>query len=62
MGNIFKILVGKPERKSSLRRPGRRWEDIRIDLRQIGCGMDWIHLAQEDVMDRACRTHGQLKK
>jgi hypothetical protein len=25
--NIFKILVGKPERKRSLRRPRRRWED-----------------------------------
>jgi hypothetical protein len=41
--------VGKPERKRPLGRPRRRWEDnIKIDLREIGCGgMDWIDLAQD---------------
>jgi hypothetical protein len=31
---------GKPEGKRSLRKPRRRWEDIRIkmDLREIGWG------------------------
>jgi hypothetical protein len=41
--------VGKPEGKRPLGRPRRRWEDnIRMDLRAIGCGsMDWIDLAQD---------------
>jgi hypothetical protein len=39
--------MGKPERKKPLGRPKRRWEDIRMDLREIGWGgMDWIDLAQ----------------
>jgi hypothetical protein len=34
--NAYKILVGKPEGKSPLARPRRRWEDyIRIDFRGI---------------------------
>jgi hypothetical protein len=33
---------------SALGRPRRRWEDgIKIDLREIGWGGDWIHLAQD---------------
>jgi len=41
--------VGKPERKSSLGIPRRRWEDnIRMDLPEVGYGgMDWIDLAQD---------------
>jgi hypothetical protein len=47
MGNVSNILVGKPEGKRKLGRPGRRWEDyIRMDLREIGWeGVDWLHLA-----------------
>jgi hypothetical protein len=34
---VYKVLVGKPERKGPLGRPRRRWEDgIRMDLREIG--------------------------
>jgi hypothetical protein len=47
--------VGKPEGKRPLGRPRRRWEDgIRMDLREIGlgCGLDWIRLAQD--RDRCC--------
>jgi hypothetical protein len=44
MRNAFKILVGNPEGKRPLGRPGRRWEnDIKIHLREIGrggCGLD----------------------
>jgi hypothetical protein len=30
---VYKVLMGKPEGKSPLRRPRRRWEDgIRMDL------------------------------
>jgi hypothetical protein len=41
--NMYRVLVGKPERKRLLPRPSGRWEDrIRMDLRVIdwGCGMD----------------------
>jgi hypothetical protein len=40
--------VGKPEGKRQLERPRRRWEDgIKMDLREIGWGVEWIHLAQD---------------
>jgi hypothetical protein len=39
--NAYRILVGKPEGKSSLGTPRRRWVDnIKIDLRVIA-GMGW---------------------
>ena len=46
---ICRVLVGKPERKRSLGRPRRRWEDnFKMDLQELGCGgMDWIELAQD---------------
>jgi hypothetical protein len=46
---VYKVLVGKPERKRPLGRPRRRWEDgIRMDLRVIGLGdVDWIRLSQD---------------
>jgi hypothetical protein len=40
--------MGKPEGKSPMGRPRLRWEDIRMDLQEVGCGgMDWIGLAQD---------------
>jgi hypothetical protein len=49
MINLYKILVGRPERKRLLGRPRRRWEnDIRMDLREIRWKVvDWVHLAQD---------------
>jgi hypothetical protein len=45
---VYKVLVGKPEVKRPLGRPRRRWEDgIRMDLSDIGWGVDWIRLAQD---------------
>jgi hypothetical protein len=42
------VLVGKPEGRRLLGRPRRRWEDIKMDLQEVGCGgMDWIELAQD---------------
>ena len=45
----YSFLVGKPEGKSPLGRPRRRWVDnIRMDLQEVGCGyVDWIGLAQD---------------
>jgi hypothetical protein len=41
-GKVYKILVGKLQGKSPLRRPRRRWEyGIRMDLREIGWGA-WV--------------------
>jgi hypothetical protein len=47
--NVYRILVGKPEGRSPLGRPRRRWEDgVKMDLREIGCGgAEWIQLAQD---------------
>ena len=34
--------------KRPLGRPRCRWEDIKMDLQEVGCGgMDWIKLAQD---------------
>jgi hypothetical protein len=36
---VYRVLVGKPEGRRPLRRPRLRWEDnIRMDLREVGCG------------------------
>ena len=45
---IYRVLVGKAERKGQLRRPRNRWkDDIKMDLQEVGCGvMDWIEMAQ----------------
>jgi len=49
-----RVLVGKPERKRPLRRPRRRWENnIKMDLRELGGGGDWMELAQERERWRA---------
>ena len=43
-----RVLVGKPEGKRPLGRPRRRWEDnIKMDLREVGGGGDWMELAQD---------------
>jgi hypothetical protein len=37
-----------PKEKRPLERPRRRWEGgIKIDLMEIGRGVEWIHLAQD---------------
>ena len=34
---VYRVLVGKPEGKRPLGRPGRRWVDnIRMDLQKVG--------------------------
>jgi hypothetical protein len=45
----YRALVGKPEGRRPLGRSRHRWEDnIKMDLRDVGCGgVDWIDLAQD---------------
>jgi hypothetical protein len=46
--------VGKTEGNSSLGRPRRRWVDnIKMDLREISDGIDWIKMAQDRYQWRA---------
>jgi hypothetical protein len=46
---VHRVLVGKPEGKSSLGRPRRRWADnIKRDLHEVGGGRgDWMELAHD---------------
>jgi hypothetical protein len=46
---VYRGLVGKPEGRRPLGRRRHRWEDnIRMDLREVGCGcVDWMELAQD---------------
>ena len=46
---VYRVLVGKPEGRRPMGRPGRRCVDnIRTDLQEVGCGyMDWIGLAHD---------------
>ena len=47
MGNVacmgeeqgaYSVLVEKHEGENPLGRPGRRWENIKMDLQEVGCG------------------------
>ena len=46
---MYRVLVGKPEGRTPLGRPRRRWVDnIRMHLQEVGCEyIDWIGLAQD---------------
>jgi len=45
---LHRVLVGKPEGKRPLGRPRHRWEDnIKMDLKEVGGGEDWMELAQD---------------
>ena len=40
--------MGRPARKKPLERHKRRWNDnIKVDLREVGGGFDWIDVAQD---------------
>jgi len=47
-GSVYRVLVGKPERKRSLGRPRRRWKDnIKKYLQEVGClSVDWLRRGQ----------------
>jgi hypothetical protein len=44
---MYWMLVGKPDGVTT-GEPRHRWEDVKVDLQEVGCGgMDWIGLAQD---------------
>ena len=55
---IYRVLVGRPDKKRLFGRPGSKWEDIiESDLQGVAGGMDWIDLGQErdgwpDIVDK----------
>ena len=52
---MYRVLVGKPEGKTPLWRPGCRWEDnTKLELQEVRCeAIDWIELAQDRERWRA---------
>jgi hypothetical protein len=58
--NVYRLLVGKPERERPLGRPRRRCvNNIKMDLLEIGwVGVDWIGLAQDRNKWRALVNAG----
>jgi len=37
----YRCLVGKPEGNRPLGRPRCRWENIKMDLQEVGSGLEW---------------------
>jgi hypothetical protein len=45
---MHRVLVVKPEGTRPLRRPRHRWEDIKMDLEEVGGGCGgWMEQAQD---------------
>jgi hypothetical protein len=41
----YRILVGRPEGRRPLRRPRRRWDNIKMDLQEVGwTGLIWLRI------------------
>jgi hypothetical protein len=50
----YRILVERPEGRQPLGRPRRRREEnIKMDLKEVGWGTDWIELVQDSDRWRA---------
>jgi len=53
-GGVHRVIVGKLVVKRPMGRPTSRWEDnIKMDLRKVGGGGDWMELAQDGDRWRA---------
>ena len=50
----YRVLVGRPEGRRPFGRLRRRWEDnIKMDRREGGWGMDWIDMVHHRKRRRA---------
>jgi hypothetical protein len=46
----YKLSVARQKGERSLGRPRHRWEEnIKMDIHEVGRGMDWINMAQDWV-------------
>jgi hypothetical protein len=43
----YRILVRRPEGRRPFGRPRHRWDNVKMDLQEVGWGMDRIELAQD---------------
>jgi hypothetical protein len=51
---VHRILVGKPKGKRPMGRSRHRWEDIKMDLQEVGGScVVWMELAQDRERWRA---------
>jgi hypothetical protein len=51
---VYRVVVRKPEGKTPLRRPSRRWEgSINVDLQEVGwvarTGSSWLRMGTGDA-------------
>jgi hypothetical protein len=47
MKGAYRVLAGKPGGRRPLERPRRRWDNIKINLPEVGGGVEWISLTQD---------------
>ena len=61
-GNSTQVLVAKLEAKSQPGRPKRRWEDIKMNLKEAELeSKEWIYLAQKcDKFAYSCECGNEL--
>jgi hypothetical protein len=61
--NVYRLLVGKSERRRPQGRPRRRWiYNIKMDHLEIGLGvLDWIGLALDSSCERGNEPSGSIK-
>jgi len=53
-GVACKVMVGKPEEKSTWKTQAYMGKHVKLDIREVGCGsMDWIDLGQDRDSRRA---------
>jgi hypothetical protein len=46
--DAYRVLAGKMKERDHFEDPGRLWEDnIKVDLQQLGWGMEWLDLARD---------------